>query len=187
MTNQIFNKFEFEKIDNYGKFLVKVYNNNAKKEWHRQLHYFSFKTEEARESYILRFIKNQQEILDWKAEQKAKRQAVVATEDLLGSIFYDSWGYDMTINDYIKIIRVTNKTVEAVRIGCSVENDYGRGEGKSEPMPNKIVSKPFKLSVREGYRGQVALVGQYYFCEESKRRGSFSKWEGGKQYFNTWD
>jgi len=109
----------------------------------------------------------------------------------VGDIFYTSYGYDMTINHYVKIVSVspTKKTVMARMLKVEIKDDNGQGSGTSNPT-NEEIGEAFRLSVRV-WNDAVHLVGKYPFCAESgnftKIRGSFSKWDGKPNYYNTWD
>lgn len=189
IKTEVFDKYMFktEKF-NTGRYAVKVLNLNAKKEYNKTIKYYGFKNLESAQAYITKFKIDAQKRIDYMNERKAQRQAVTASPELVGKLFYDSWGYDMTFNDYIKIIGVKNKTVEAVRIARKVTNDEGRGAGRSIPCPDKVISEPFRLAVRGGYDGGVSLVGQYPYCNDSKRKGYFSECKPTEShYYNTWD
>jgi hypothetical protein len=179
--------YKIESFEDKGKLLVKVYNLNAKKEWNMQIAFYSFRDEQRREEYINEVIEN------YKAQEKRKQDRKDSLKNYTadiesGSIYYDSWGYDMTLNDYLKVLSSNGKTAKCVMIGARVEDDCGRGNGRSYPVPSVIKSKPFNLRIREGYEGQPYLVGSYPFCgDDSKRRGSFSKNTGQGDYYNTWD
>ena len=103
-------------------------------------------------------------------------------------IYYASWGYDMTMNDYVKVLEENGKTAKVVIIGCRVENDNGMGSGRSYPNPDIIKSQPFRLRIRS-YNNKPYLKGSYPFVDgsESKRMGMFTEYSGNGNYYNTWD
>lgn len=119
-----------------------------------------------------------------------------------GDILYCSWGYDMTINDYCKIIGKTPKCLRCIRISREVKDDNGLGGGNSRAVPEVELGKPFLLRIREykptsyNPESSYSIVGSYpYIIREDdeeqnqhKRFGSFSKIDPSKtQYYNTWD
>ena len=67
----------------------------------------------------------------------------------VGDIFYTSYGYDMTINNYIKVITIspTNKTVLVKMLKVDISKDDGRGEGTSNPTTEEI-GEAFRLWIR---------------------------------------
>ena len=106
-----------------------------------------------------------------------------ADEKTLNSrILRESWGYNMTMNDYALVLEDTGKTVKCVMIGHKIAGDNGMGNGHSVPDVNNVISEPFRLRKTEyGYNGS------YEFCPGSKRFGRFSEWDGKADYYNTWD
>lgn len=101
-------------------------------------------------------------------------------------ILIDSWGYDMTINDYALVIEETDKTVKCVMIGTSISDDNGMGNGRSIPNPSIVKSEPFRLRKKD-WGDRVSYRGSYDFCNGSKRFGMFAEWDGKPNYYNTWD
>jgi len=107
-----------------------------------------------------------------------------------GDILLNSWGYDMTINDYCKVIENTGKTLKCVMIKNEVSNDDGMGNGRSIPLPDQEFGKPFRIRISiSKYDGNVWLVGSYPRDEEDgyKSRGCWFIWDGQPDYYNTWD
>jgi len=106
----------------------------------------------------------------------------------VGDIFKNSWGYDMTINDYVRVLEVspTGKTIKVVMLGKKVTNDDGLGSGRS--VPTEPQGEPFRLHIRQFKNsGEFYLVGQYAFCSDAKTRGCFFRWDNKPDYYNTWD
>lgn len=102
-------------------------------------------------------------------------------------ILEDSWGYDMTINDYALVLEETDKTAKCVMIATKVFNDDGMGGGRSIPDPSNITSQPFRLRKKVWDDGLIQYRGSYEFCKGSKRFGRFAEWDGKPSYYNTWD
>jgi hypothetical protein len=107
----------------------------------------------------------------------------------MNNIYVTSWGYDMTINDYIKVLENNGKTAKVVKIGMKVVDDNGRGNGRSYPDETRIVGEPFRLRVKKYGEGDIVLRGSYPFTDgsTSKRSGTFYKYSGKGDYYNTWD
>ena len=105
-----------------------------------------------------------------------------------GDIMFTTWGYDMTLNDYCKVLENTGKTVKCVMIDKIVTDDTGIGNGRSMPCPDAIISPPFRLHVRmrPGNEG-FTYVGSYPYARGDTRKGYFRKWMGEPNYYNTWD
>ncbi len=100
-------------------------------------------------------------------------------------IFYYSYGYDMTINKYCKVVEETPKTAKAVMIGATVRDDNGLGGGNSTPNPAVVLSAPFRLRKSE-FQRELTLRGS-----DPDFRFSGSQtwwlWKGTPNYYNTWD
>ena len=110
------------------------------------------------------------------------------------NIYETSWGYDMTINEYCKVLENTGKTLKCVMVKKKVENDDGLGNGRSTP-DQEICSKPFRLKavcekwsgINDTGRYHLSIRGSYPYCNEHKQFGYFHIWEGQPNYENTWD
>lgn len=105
-----------------------------------------------------------------------------------GDILMTSWGYNMTINDYCKVLENTGKTLKCVMVSSRVENDNGLGEGRSSPLPELEISEPFRIKISK--RGiYVSLVGSYPYVmgRNNKRKGYWHTWDGKPNYYNTRD
>jgi hypothetical protein len=100
----------------------------------------------------------------------------------MNKILHTSWGYDMTHNDFAKVIRETDKSVMCVMVASEIISGGGC-TGKEVVRPEKEVSKPFRLLKRDGY-----YRGSYPFCGESKRLDSFYEVDPAKEfYYNIMD
>ena len=99
---------------------------------------------------------------------------------LVGSIFYDSWGYNMTHNDYVQVISETEKSVMVQMIG-NTKLTGGGYSGDEMPNPEVKINSPFRLLKRTNKWNpedkSVSLKGSYPFCNgsDSKRKGYFTK------------
>jgi hypothetical protein len=75
--------------------------------------YYYFKNEEKREAYIAKWLQEQKQKLEYKAERKAKKQApaIHVLPYKPGDIIYNSWGYDQTNIDFYQVTRCTKASV----------------------------------------------------------------------------
>lgn len=101
------------------------------------------------------------------------------TENLVGKIIHTSWGYDMTINEFMVIRRQMNKTVEAEEIGTKIINHDGYGQaGHEVPDTTKRTGRMVRFLVKRNWNNEISFVGD-------------GRWYGlhdGKEvYFNTLD
>lgn len=87
-----------------------------------------FKTSEAREQYIEKFMEQKKEnervMTDRKAVQR-KAQEEVVNPFKVGEILYDSWGYEQTNIDFFQIIEVGKKSVKIRKIGQKLVREAG--------------------------------------------------------------
>lgn len=105
----------------------------------------------------------------------------------VGDILHTSWGYNMTHNDYAKIVEIspTGKTVKCVMVG-NKKIDGGGFAGKETCDPDHVISPEFRLKVDKNMTG---FRGSYFYCapNNGKRFGYFSPWDGKDDYYNTMD
>ena len=106
--------------------------------------------------------------------------------NLTNQVFSHSWGYDMTIVDYVKVIADTPKKAKCITLKTIVKDDYGKGDGRANPGEEVLTESPFYLVVKTDKNGGVYLKGSYPFCNGSKRMGVFFPSKGG-EYYNSWD
>lgn len=101
-------------------------------------------------------------------KKKAKRKAVKkSNHPLVGKILHTSWGYNMTINNFCKIIEVspTEKTVV-----CRMVTKEGFNGFAGEVKAGKETYGPkFRLKHKaEGWNGQPTFHGSYpYIVHEN--------------------
>lgn len=110
------------------------------------------------------------------------------------TILHTSWGYDMTINNYCKVLENTGKTLKCVMIGADVKDDNGMGGGRSTPDILREYGEPFRIRISKYGDDSFSLVGSYPFCadcgthnNDSKRKGYWGLWDGKADYYNTFD
>lgn len=105
-------------------------------------------------------------------------------EDMIGKIFHCSWGYDMTLNDYAKVIAQTDKSILLQECYTNVSNDDGRGNGKAVPGGLNPEGEKFRLffKVRDTGYGNP-----YPYWAGGPSYRSWHEWEGRPNYHNTWD
>lgn len=107
----------------------------------------------------------------------------------IGDVFYDSWGYDQTQNDFVKIVGFTPSGKTAIVRMVGAKQVTGSTVAPTEPFGPK-----FKLKIRGGPTSDYgpSLVGSYPFVGKSgesdeaflanKRRGYFSKYTNEPVY-----
>ena len=98
----------------------------------------------------------------------------------IGDIFYESWGYDQTNIDFLKVVAVTPTGKTAI---CKMMSQkiIPHGEGYAPMSEHVVPDKEYGDTFRLRVKGD-SLVGTYPFCERGKRLGYFSKWDGNPLY-----
>ncbi len=104
----------------------------------------------------------------------------VIMENMIGKIFHTSWGYDMTINEYAKVIKQSPKSILLQECYRAVSDDNGMGNGRAttdgELKPNGEQFRLFKKTTAYGDRWSGGGQCRYW-----------SEWDGRSSYHNTWD
>lgn len=98
-------------------------------------------------------------------------------------IISTSFGYNMTLNVFAKVLSETPKSMLVQEIGMKSENDNGGGSGRA--YPNRAVAKgnPFRVFKRE-YNGKRFYKGK---LPGYSSVDYWTDYEGGGNYHNTWD
>lgn len=111
---------------------------------------------------------------------KRTTQPAQIAENMIGKIFHTSWGYDMTINEYAKVIKQSPKSILLQECYRAVSDDNGMGNGRAttggELKPNGEQFRLFKKTTAYGYRWSGGGQCRYW-----------SEWDGRSSYHNTWD
>lgn len=110
-------------------------------------------------------------------------------ENMTGKIFHCSWGYSMTINEYVKVIKQTEKSLIVQECYPEVKNDDGRGSGRATTSGQLMKdAQPFSIKLRErvDYQGKTyrSWVGN---MPGNSSAGWWQEWDGKENYHNTWD
>lgn len=118
-----------------------------------------------------------------RGEQQIRHVRVPLADNYVGKIFWTSFGYNMTINRYAVCIRQTASTLTLQECFIHVENDNGRGEGRSVAGERNPNGKIFKVQARSYYsslhsRPEISYVGGGHY---------WRLWNGQANYYNTWD
>lgn len=185
MTNTKFGKYEFEKINKLGDreaILLKVYNNNAKKEYNRTLEYVRFGTTEERQKYIDNYISRVKSWEDMKAERKQARKDF-KNPAKIGDLLCASWGYDQTNIDFYQVTQVKGKMVEVREIGGHSVEGSGQSHGMADQV--KVVKDSFvKDSEPISRLVKQSAYGDYYINVDQVR--SAFKTDESEKHYRSW-
>lgn len=106
----------------------------------------------------------------------------------VGDILYNSWGYDMTINDFAVCLENTGKTLKMQMVAKKVIPS-GSSSERAIPIIDQKYGNTFRLRItkRKDSPGWW-YSGSYPYCmnqdKESKHSGSFFVWGGKPNYEN---
>ena len=124
--------------------------------------------------------------------------------ELIGKILHTSWGYDMTMNDFCKVLEVspTGKTVKCRMVNTKTNGEeWGFGGSGRAEASEEMVGPYFRLKINhigtisEDPFGALSFNGTYPFCgakdiplnakksEYSNRKGYFSISAPGESYY----
>jgi len=103
-----------------------------------------------------------------KKVRKAKKANTIENHPLVGKTLHTSWGYDMTINEFCKVLSVspTGKTVKCRMVG---KEGFDGFQGPVS-AGNECFGPEFRLKID----GENNLHGSYpYIVRETKKDSSF--------------
>lgn len=103
----------------------------------------------------------------------------------VGKIYVASWGYGMTLVEFVKVISETPKTAKVVKLKTIVKGDRDPSGGKA--TPGEVVSAPFVLQKQLDYKKQPVLRGTDKSGSSRSEPMTWYAWDGTEQYHNTWD
>lgn len=132
---------------------------------------------------LMEISKNKEDVTCKRCLNKVKRtsQGVKIEKDMVGRIFHTSWGYDMTINEYAKVIKQSPKSILLQMCYTRTNGlEYGPGgRGKATAGSLKPDGEKFRLF-------RKVRTYKDYFTGETRVDES---WAGGGQvrYWSEWD
>jgi|TARA_R110000824_G_scaffold32908_3_gene106104 hypothetical protein len=125
---------EYETLrDGSLSFAVKSFRGKGKK----HIKYYSFRDKESAEKWIAEVDANEQALDKSKRDEKAAREAAkgaFVNPFEVGSVLYNSWGYDQTNVDWYEVVRVSKRSIWVTGIAKDVE-ETGFMCGRSRPVP----------------------------------------------------
>lgn len=117
-------KYEFQLTEQPGKFIARLFNNNAKSELKRYQKGFFFRTIEQRDGWVMAAIDSIKSNEEKIAKRKQARKEFINPAKI-GDILESSWGYDQTNIDYFQIVGVKGKSVVIREIGFESKESAG--------------------------------------------------------------
>lgn len=91
----------------------------------------------------------------------------------VGDIFSFSFGYDMTINQYYKVLSTKGKKAQVVEIGKKwVSGDPGY-TGEVVPVPDREIDEPFTALIKDDGNIRVKMYGRYHTAYPDSGKPSY--------------
>ena len=141
--------------------------------------YYYFKDETRRETYINKFIEEQKQKLEYKAERKAKKQApaIHVLPYKPGDIIYNSWGYDQTNVDFYQVVRCTKSSVFIRQIKGEFASSAGCDMAAYvTPLKNEFTGEEIRKKI-QWYEGNAYIKFEFGGC---------SRWQEGQEIYCSW-
>jgi len=141
--------------------------------------YYYFKSEEKREVYIAKWLQEQKEKLEYKAERQAKKQAPTIFEIPFkpGDILYNSWGYDQTNIDFYQVTRCTKASVFIRQIKGEFASSAGCDMAAYvTPLKNEFTGEEIRKKI-QWYDGNAYIKFEFGGC---------SRYKDGEEIYCSW-
>ena len=141
---------------------------------------YYFTSEANREKYINKFIEEQKQKLEYKAERKVKKQAptIYQVPFKPGDIIYNSWGYDQTNIDFYQVTRCTKSSV-FIRPIKAEYSDRSAGCDMAAyvtPLKDEFTGEEIRKKI-QWYDGNAYIKFEFGGC---------SKWQEGQEVYCSW-
>ena len=140
---------------------------------------YYFKDETRRETYINKFIEEQKQKLEYKAERQAKKQApaIHVLPYKPGDIIYNSWGYDQTNVDFYQVVRCTKSSVFIRQIKGEFASSAGCDMAAYvTPLKNEFTGEEIRKKI-QWYEGNAYIKFEFGGC---------SRWQEGQEIYCSW-
>jgi hypothetical protein len=123
-----------------------------------------------------------------KAENERKALKKEAQKNMnhifeVGSIFYNSWGYEQTNISFYQVVEVKSKSIMIQKIASSfVKGSEGFMCANVKPVKNAFIGEPIlkKVIVSVGYNGNIGyhIKSQYggFYEYKNQESGVYSSW-----------
>jgi hypothetical protein len=115
--------------------------------------HYSFRTVEARESYVTRWLGEYGRSQEAKATAKAEAKAVAASAPKVkvGTIFVHSWGWEQTNVDFYEVVATHGQMVDVRPIASEeVPGSQGFMSASVKAVPGAFITKTYKLQDAHG-------------------------------------
>lgn len=126
--------------------IVKMWRGNA---FNAFSNYY-YRSIESAERTITETKKSEDSREAWKAERKAKKQAVNNQDIEIGAIFYDSWGYEQTNIDFYQVIdKIGKRTLIVKEIASQSIRATGPMSDEVKAVKDAFTSEEMKVMLTD--------------------------------------
>ena len=158
----------------------------SKARFPKALFNYRFRSIERRDEFCKEWIERVEANINSENEKKARKKEARVNMNHnfeLGSILYDSWGYDQTNIDFYQVVEIKPKSIKIREIsGSYVEGTQGFMCSNVKPISNSFESEPIlkKINVSINYNGHISYYikskhGAFCHYKESEK-GVYSSW-----------
>lgn len=130
--------------------LMKILQSGPNKGQLKYVEGFYFSSEKNRLQWIKDKVESINQYTQWKAEAKQRAEAVENPYQI-GTILYDSWGYDQTNVDFYQVVEVTKKNVKVRKIGAELIETDTYDSGRVKPVKDSFTTEKAMLKRVRNY------------------------------------
>lgn len=152
-----------------------------------QSFHYRYTSEERMFESINGWVEKQKEFADRKEKEKAEKKRLndeINAKDhfKVGDFIVNTWGYEQTNVDFYIVTDVKDKTIEIKEVYGSTVKDsmYSHGMACEVVPTTKLIEngKSYKLRVKSGYQGSVALSNpkSFYYMHKWSGRPEYNSW-----------
>lgn len=134
----------------------------------------SFRSPEAMEKHVARWIAELDRVKAEKKERKADRNQPHAVE--IGTVFAASWGYEQTNVDFYEVVQLVGKNTVVIRKVAQETREDGVMQGQTVPHPGCYTSEPMRKRV--AVMGQAATDSKYRHAITVDSVRTAFEWDG---------
>jgi hypothetical protein len=109
----------------------------------------------------------------------------VPEKGFVGRIFWNSWGYDQTNNDFVQVVSETAKQVRVRKVKKNQQYDNMNMTGNEAPVPGAFSSEEFTL-LKGAYRDEMILRGVDKSGRGSSQSAMWTLWKGERVGFSSY-
>lgn len=140
---------------------------------------YQFGTEQKRSEWVIKqtnkIFETERKAIEYRNEKKEGAKSAIENGAVkVGSIFYNSWGYDQTNIDFYEVVEAKGMTVTVREIGQRRDRTYHDG-GTCTPTKGQFKGEPMQKRLRAHRNGIYITMNSY---------GSCSLWDGTPKGFS---